>query len=91
MARIMYFREYRIAIYVYGELYGKHHEKHVLVLKADEDCQYDFSGRPIKNTRRLRSKEEHKIVSEWIRSHASYLEESWNRINQGKAPRKLKR
>ncbi len=42
VARIKFFSDAKIAIYIYGEMNEKHHEKHVLVMKADEKCNYDF-------------------------------------------------
>ena len=86
MARIKYFRDSQIAIYIYGERYGKHHEKHVLVLKSDEDCQYGFDGLPVKNSTRLKNKSEHDMISEWIRCHGEELESAWEKINRGENP-----
>lgn len=44
MARIKFFKDEKIAVYIYGEQYEKHHGKHILILKADEECQYGFDG-----------------------------------------------
>ena len=57
MARIKYFENEKIVVYIYGEMYEKHHVRHVLILKKDEDCQYGFDGNPIKGTLRLRKQE----------------------------------
>ena len=54
MARIKWFENEQIVVYIYGELYEKHHLRHVLILKKDEDCQYGFDGLPLKGTKRLR-------------------------------------
>ena len=48
MARIKWFENEQIVVYIYGELYEKHHLRHVLILKKDEDCQYGFDGLPLK-------------------------------------------
>ncbi len=42
MARIKWFENEQIVVYIYGELFGKHHLRHVLILKKDENCQYGF-------------------------------------------------
>ena len=86
MARIKYFNDQKIAIYIYGERYGKHHEKHVLVLKADEDCQYGFDGMPFKNSARLRNKSDDETVSQWIKNHVTELDSAWEMINRGENP-----
>lgn len=86
MARIKFFKEYLIAVYIYGEKNGKHHEKHVLVLKKDENCQYGFDGKPIKNSACLKNKEERKALKEWILSHRMELEQAWEDVNNGKNP-----
>lgn len=39
MARIKWFENEQIVVYIYGELYEKHHKRHVLILKKDEDCR----------------------------------------------------
>ena len=66
MARIKWFENEKIVVYIYGELYEKHHERHLLVLKKDEDCQYGFDGEPVKGTKRLKRKADHELVSSWI-------------------------
>lgn len=66
MARIKYFADLRISIYIYGETNEKHHGKHVLVLKTDEDCQYGFDGKPIGNSKGLGG-------SNGCNSHYGYL------------------
>ena len=86
MAKIKSFDNMRIAIYIYGETNCKHHEKHVLVLKSDEDCQYGFDGRPIGGSKALKNKADRIAVSEWIRSNQVKLEKAWSDINNGKNP-----
>ncbi len=86
MARIHYFKQYSIAIYIYGERYGKHHEKHILVLKADEDCEYGFDGKPLKCSKALRNKTERVVIKRWILSHRKQLEKAWEDINNGINP-----
>lgn len=86
MARIKYFEQQKIAIYIYGEQMGKHHGKHILVLKADEDCQYDFNGRPVKSSKKLKRKEDDICVREWILKHRLELEIAWEKINNGERP-----
>lgn len=86
MARIKYFSDSNIIIYIYGETFEKHHEKHVLVVKADEDCQYGFDGKPIKNSHKLRNKNDDKKVSEWILNHQNELLQAWEKINNGEKP-----
>jgi hypothetical protein len=85
MARIKYFKDKNIAIYIYGEQNNKHHEKHILVLKKDEDCQYDFHGNPISGN--LKNKDDRKIVREWILKHQLELEKAWEDINNGISPK----
>ena len=75
MARIKWFENEKIVVYIYGELYEKHHERHVLVLKKDEDCQYGFDGQPIKGTGRLKKKSDHDLVSAWILAHSKEVAE----------------
>lgn len=89
MARIKWFENEQIVVYIYGELYEKHHLRHVLILKKDEDCQYGFDGLPLKGTKRLRKKSDHDVVSAWIIKNADKLEEAWNLINQGINPGKI--
>ena len=89
MARIKWFENEQIVVYIYGELYGKHHLRHVLILKKDEDCQYGFDGQPLKGTKRLRKKSDHEVVSAWIIKNADKLETAWNLINQGINPGKI--
>jgi hypothetical protein len=84
MSRIKYFKDEKIAIYIYGEQYNKHHGKHILVLKKDEDCQYDFNGNAISG--KLRDKDDRKLVREWILNHQSELEKAWADINNGINP-----
>ena len=86
MAKIKYFAELRISIYIYGEAKEKHHGKHVLVLKADEDCQYGFDGEPIGNSKGLKNKTDRVVVAKWIRAHRAELEQAWKDINNGKNP-----
>ena len=48
MARIKWFEVEGIAIYIYGELYEKHHVPHLLIRKSTvESTQYGFDGNPI--------------------------------------------
>ena len=89
MARIKYFIDEKIAIYIYGELNERHHGKHVLVLKVDEECNYGFDGRVVKNSKALRSKKEHKMVSEWIRRHRAELDAAWTDVNNGVKPQPI--
>ena len=86
MARIKTFKDLGIAIYIYGEKNEKHHGKHILVLKADEDCQYGFDGNPLKCSKALKSRAEHKAVRKWILSHQKELEYAWENINAGINP-----
>lgn len=86
MSRIKYFRDQKIAIYIYAEKHGKHHGKHVLVLKADEDCQYGFDGQPMPGTKALKNKNDRDIVEEWIKSNLDALEKAWDDINNGIHP-----
>ena len=85
-AKIKYFAELRISIYIYGEAKEKHHGKHVLVLKADEDCQYGFDGKPIGNSKGLKNKADRIVVTKRIRTHRAELEQAWEDINHGKNP-----
>ena len=57
-----------------------------VVLKSDEGCQYGFDGAPIKNSARLKNKNDDETVSEWIRNHASELDDAWEKINRGENP-----
>lgn len=86
MSRIKYFDDLKIAVYIYGEANGKHHGKHVLVLKSDEDCQYGFDGNPIDGSKALKNKNDHSVVSNWIKSRQPKLEQAWIDINNGKNP-----
>lgn len=86
MARIKHFADLKISIYIYGEESGKHHGKHVLVLKADESCQYDFYGNPIGGSKALKNKTDRAAVSAWIRSNRAKLEQAWLDINSGINP-----
>ena len=86
MDKIKYFADLRISIYIYGEANEKHHGKHVLVLKADEDCQYGFDGNPIGDSKGLKNKADRVAVSEWIRANRDALEQAWLDINNGKNP-----
>lgn len=49
------------------------------MLKADEDCQYGFDGKPLKCSDALKSKEDRKIVKKWILSHRDELEDAWTK------------
>ncbi len=60
MAKIKFFKDKNIAIYIYGERYEKHHEKHLLVVKADESCEYGFNGKPLKCSKALKIKQTEK-------------------------------
>lgn len=86
MAKIKYFEDLKISIYIYGEVNGKHHGKHVLVLKSDEDCQYGFDGQPIGGSKALRNKTDRVVISKWIKSHRGQLEQAWLDINNGINP-----
>ncbi len=86
MARIKWFENEKIVVYIYGELYEKHHERHLLVLKKDEDCQYGFDGEPVKGTKRLKRKADHELVSSWILAHTDELNKAWEMINMGLNP-----
>jgi hypothetical protein len=86
MARIKYFKDKKIAIYIYGEKYEKHHKKHVLVLTADEDCQYGFDGEPLNCSKQLKNKEDRETVKNWILSRNAELEKAWDDINNGVNP-----
>ena len=86
MARIKYFENEKIAIYIYGEKNERHHEKHLLVLKRDEECQYGFDGMPIKNSPALRKKSERELVAQWILEHQAQLEKAWEDVNNGIKP-----
>lgn len=86
MARIKYFQNNNMAVYIYGEKYEKHHGKHILVLKPDEDCQYGFDGKPLSCSKELRNKDDRKVLKEWILSHRRQLEKAWNDINNGINP-----
>lgn len=86
MAKIKYFERLKISVYIYGEANGRHHEKHVLVLKRDEACQYGFDGEPIGNSKALKNKADRIAVSEWIKSNRDKLEQAWLDINEGKNP-----
>ena len=86
MARIHYFKQYSIAIYIYGERYGKHHEKHILVLKADEDCEYGFDGKTIKMFQGVKEQKIRKgCYKQWIphRKQLESVEDINNGINPG--------
>jgi hypothetical protein len=84
MARIKYFKDKNIAIYIYAERYNKHHEKHILVLKKDEDCQFDFDGNPISGN--LKNADDRRIIKNWILNHRDELEKAWEDINNGINP-----
>ena len=87
MARIKWFEVEGIAIYIYGELYEKHHVPHLLVRKSTvESTQYDFDGEPIKGCKRLSKYKDHILVSSWILSKKDKLEAAWNKINRGEDP-----
>ncbi len=86
MARIKYFEDRKIAIYIYGEKTGKHHGKHVLVLKSDEDCQYGFDGEPLNCSAALKNRADRTMVREWILAHQTELEQAWEDINNGIDP-----
>lgn len=86
MAKIKYFLSRQISIYIYGEKNEKHHNKHVLVLKKDEDCQYGFDGKPIPGTKGLKNKIDSNLVENWILSHQEELEKAWDDINNGINP-----
>lgn len=89
MARIKYLKENGIAIYIYGERYEKHHGKHLLIVKADEECQYGFDGNPLKCSKALKNHNDHKVVRDWIINHQDDLEEAWNDINSGRKPKMI--
>lgn len=86
MPRVKYFDSNKIAIYIYGEKYEKHHERHVLVLKAGEDCQYGFDGYPLSYSKALKNREDRELVKEWILSHQKELEQAWTDVNNGINP-----
>lgn len=86
MARIKLFKDPNIAIYIYGEAFGKHHRKHVLVIKNGESYQYGFNGKPIKNTPGMKNKNDEKTITEWIVSRKEKLEVAWEQINRGILP-----
>jgi len=86
MAKIKYFHDSKISIYIYGERFERHHEKHVLVIKAEEECNYGFDGDAIKNSPRLRNKAEHQKISVWILNHREELEQAWEDVNNGIKP-----
>jgi len=89
MARVKWFENEQIVVYIYGELYEKHHVRHVLILKKDEDCQYGFDGQPVKGTKRLRKKSDHDLVSAWIIANSDKLEIAWDLINKGINPGRI--
>lgn len=89
MARVKWFENEQIVVYIYGELYEKHHARHVLILKSDEDCQYGFDGQPVKGTKRLRKKSDHDLVSAWIIANSDKLEIAWDLMNQGINPGRI--
>ena len=84
MARIHFFEKEKIAVYIYGELNGKHHGKHVMLLVQGHEYQYGFNGKPMKGCPALR---DDKTVVQWILSHTADLEERWQEANEGKHPR----
>ena len=86
MAKIKLFKDNNIAVYIYGEKYGKHHEKHILVIKKDEDCEYGFDGYPLSCSKPLRKREDRKVLKEWILSHQEELNKAWDDINNGINP-----
>ena len=86
MARIKYFKSCCIAIYIYGEKYNKHHEKHILVLKADEECQYGFNGKPLSCSKALKNRKERIMLKNWILAHQEDLEKAWEDVNNGRKP-----
>lgn len=86
-SRIKYLEDECIAIYIYGEATEKHHGKHLLILKADEGCQYGFDGRPIKGSKALKNRNDRKVLRRWILSHQDDLEEAWDDINNGRKPK----
>ena len=87
MARIKWFETQGIAIYIYAELFGKHHNPHVFVRRTTvESTQYGFDGNPIKGCKKLKRPQDHKLVSCWILSKKEKLEEAWNMINKGIDP-----
>ncbi len=86
MARIKYFEEERIAVYIYGERYGKHHEKHLLVMKADENCEYGFDGQPLSCSVALKNKRDREVLASWILLNREKLEKAWDDINNGINP-----
>jgi len=88
MARVKWFENEQIVVYIYGELYEKHHAKHVLVVNRDESCQYGFDGQPIKGTKRLKKRSDHEVVSSWIQEHEAWLNHAWELMNQGINPGK---
>ena len=58
----------------------------ILVLKADEDCQYGFNGYPLKCSKSLREKDDRELVKRWILSHQKELEKAWIDVNNGINP-----
>ncbi len=86
MARIKYFEEECIAVYIYGERYGKHHEKHLLVMKADENCEYGFDGQPLSCSAALKNKRDREVLASWILLNREKLEKAWDDINNGINP-----
>ena len=81
MARIKWFEVEGIAIYIYGELYEKHHVPHLLIRKSTvESTQYGFDGNPIRGCKRLSNLKDHKLVSSWILSKKE-------KLNIGVSPR----
>ncbi len=90
MARIKVFSDLGIVIYIYGEKNERHHGKHVLVVKTDEDSQYGFDGKPIKGIKDLSNKKDRQAVSNWILSHQDELNKAWEDINNGIRPDMIK-
>ena len=75
MARIKWFENEQIVVYIYGELYEKHHLRHVLILKKDEDCQYGFDSQPIHGTKRLKKNP----IMIWFPRGLSKMQISWKK------------
>lgn len=89
MSRIKFFEKYGIAVYIYGEKHSKHHGKHILVLKSDEACQYDFNGYPLSCSNALKSKKDRKMLRKWILLHKADLEDAWENVNNGIKPKTI--
>ena len=89
MARIKFFKDEKIAVYIYAEQYEKHHGKHILILKADEECQYGFDGKPLSCSKALKNKGDRQLLYDWILAHQKELENAWSEINRGQRPSEI--